>query len=383
MSAPLRILYLEDDLADAELVRDTLEAAGIAREVARVDVEGAFRAALQCGAFDLILADYTLPAFDGLSALRIVRQQLADVPFIFVSGTLDEEVAIDTLKMGATDYVFKTRLSRLVPAIRRAMREARERVEFRQQRDRVRQLEAELAHMDRVSIVGELAASIAHEVNQPLSGIVSSGSACLRWLAADPPNLDEARESVRRIVAAGRHAGNVIARIRTLTKTTVVPPEKLDLNETIRQVLVLIGDQATQNDVTVRTLFADGLSPVRGDRVQFQQVVLNLVMNAIEAMTAVSDGARELSITTRDVENGQVQVTVEDSGTGIDADAIEKIFEPFYTTKVTGMGMGLSICRSILQHHGGRLWVTASRGRGAVFHFAVPTYEGEDSNAGA
>ena len=382
MNAPLRILYLENDLADAELVQETLEADGIACELTRVEAEGEFRAALQRGGFDLILADYTLPAFDGLSALRIVRQQLADVPFIFVSGTLGEEVAIDALQTGATDYVFKTRLSRLVPAIRRAMREAEERVELRQQRERLRQLEAELAHMDRVSIVGELAASIAHEVNQPLSGIVSSGSACLRWLAADPPNLEEARESARRIVAAGRHAGEVIARIRTLTKPTAAPAEKLDLNETIRQVLVLIGDEAKRNKVTLRTLFADGLSPVTGDRVQFQQVVLNLVINGIEAMTSVSDRARELVITTRNIDPDRVQVTVEDSGMGIDPNAIEKIFEPFYTTKSTGMGMGLSITRSILERHGGGLSVTAKRDRGAMFYFTVPKYDEEESHAG-
>ena len=311
-----------------------------------------------------------------------MRQQLADVPFIFVSGTLGEEVAIDALQMGATDYVFKTRLSRLVPAIHRAMREAGEKVELRQQRERLRQLEAELAHMDRVSIVGELGASIAHEVNQPLSGIVSSGSACLRWLAADPPNLEEARESVRRIVAAGRHAGEVIARIRALTTRSTAPAEKLDLNETIRQVLVLIGDEAKRNNVTIRTLFADGLSAVTGDRVQFHQVVLNLVINGIEAMTSVSDRARELVITTRNIDPDQVQVTVEDSGMGIDPNAIAKIFEPFYTTKSTGMGMGLSITRSILQRHGGGLSVTANRGRGAVFYFTVPKYDEEESHAG-
>jgi len=382
MTPPLSILYLENDPADAELVEETLEADGIACELTRVEAEGEFRAALRRDGFDVILADYTLPAFDGLSALRIVRQQRADVPFIFVSGTLGEEVAIDALKMGATDYVFKTRLSRLVPAIHRAMREMRERVELRQQRERLRQLEAELAHMERVSIVGELAASIAHEINQPLSGVVSSGSACLRWLAADPPNLEEARESVRRIVAAGRHAGEVIARIRALTTRSAAPAEKLDLNETIRQVLVLVRDEAKRNEVTIRTLFADGLSPVTGDRVQFQQVVLNLVINGIEAMTGVSDRARELVITTRNIDSDQVQVTVEDSGMGIDPDAIERIFEPFYTTKSTGMGMGLSITRSILQHHGGGLSVTAKRGAGAMFYFTVPKYDEEESNAG-
>jgi signal transduction histidine kinase len=378
MSSPLRILYLEDNLADAELVHETLDGDGIACEVTRVEAEGEFRAALRRGGFDLILADYTLPAFDGLSALEIARQHRADVPFIFVSGTLGEEVAIDALKMGATDYVFKTRLSRLAPAIQRAMREAGERVELSEQRERLRQLEAKLVHMDRLSIVGELATSIAHEVNQPLSGIVSSGGACLRWLAADPPNLEEARESVRRIVAAGRHAGEVIARIRALAKPTAAAAEKLDLNETIRQVLVMVGDEAKRNKVTIRTLFADGLSSVTGDRVQFQQVVLNLLINGIEAMTSVSDRPRELAITTANIDPNQVQVTVEDTGIGIDPNTLEKMFEPFYTTKSTGTGMGLSIARSILQQHGGALWATARRGAGAMFCFTVPKYDQQE-----
>jgi PAS domain S-box-containing protein len=260
-----------------------------------------------------------------------------------------------------------------------------ERKRAEQEREMLQQLQAQLAHMDRISILGELAASIAHEVNQPLAGIVSSGGACLRWLAADPPNLEEVRESIRRIVGAGKHAGEVIARIRALTKRAAAPEEKLNLNETIREVLVLVGDEAKRNKVTVRTVFADGLSPVFGDRVQLQQVLLNLIINAIEAMSSVSvsERSRELVITTRNTDAEQVQVTVEDSGTGIDANAIQKIFDPFYTTKSTGMGMGLSISRSILQHHGGRLWATAKASPGAIFHFALPKYHEEESNAGA
>jgi PAS domain S-box-containing protein len=240
-----------------------------------------------------------------------------------------------------------------------------------EQRERLLQLEAELAHMDRIVILGELAASIAHEVNQPLSGIVSSG-ACLRWLAADPPNLEEVGEAVRRIVGAGKHAGEVIARIRALTKRTEIPKEKLDLNETIREVLILVGAEAKRNKVIIQTVFADGLSPVWGDRVQLQQVLLNLVINAIEAMSNVNERTRELVITTRNIDPEQVQVTVEDSGMGIDTNAIQKIFDPFYTTKSTGMGMGLSISRSILQRHNGRLWATAKDGPGTSFHFALP-----------
>jgi PAS domain S-box-containing protein len=242
-----------------------------------------------------------------------------------------------------------------------------------EERQRLRQLEADLAHINRVSMMGELAASIAHEVNQPLSGVVSNGSACLRWLAADVPNLEEARENARRIVRDGKRAAEVIARIRALSKRAATSRERLDLNETIQDVLALVADEAKKESVIVRTQFADDLSPVSADRVQLQQVILNLVMNAIEAMSSVGDRARELAITTRNIDPDQVQVTVEDSGIGIDAQTIDKIFDSFYTTKPGGMGMGLSISSSILQAHGGHLWATPNDGRGASFHFTLPT----------
>ena len=213
------------------------------------------------------------------------------------------------------------------------------------------------------------------------SDLVSNGSACLRWLAANVPNLDEAREAARRIVRDGKRAGEVIARIRALTKRASTPRERLDLNETIREVLVLVGDTAKREDVSIETKFADDLSPVSGDRVQLQQVVLDLVMNAIEAMSTVRERPRELLITTGNVED-QLQVTVEDSGPGLDPNTTAKIFEPFYTTKSTGMGMGLSISRSILQSHGGRLWATAKDGTGTIFHFRLPNYQEGGSRAG-
>jgi len=231
-------------------------------------------------------------------------------------------------------------------------------------------------------MLGELTASIAHEVNQPLSGVVSNASASLRWLAGDSPNLEEAREAARRIVRDGKRAGEVIARIRALTKKAPTPREKLDLNETLRQVLALVGDEAKRKSVNIRTQFADDLSPVSGDQVQLQQVVLNLAMNAIEAMSNVGDRARELVITTRNIDADQVQVSVEDSGVGLDPNTMQKIFEPFYTTKPTGMGMGLSISRSILQAHGGRLWAASKDGAGTIFYFTLPKHHEEESNAG-
>ncbi len=250
-----------------------------------------------------------------------------------------------------------------------------------QEREKLRQLEADFAHINRVSMMGELAASVAHEVNQPLTGIVSNGSACLRLLAGDTPNIEEAREAVGDMVRDGKRAGEVIARIRAMTKRATTPREQLDLNEVIREVLVLIADEAKKSSVVMRTQFANDLSPVIGDRVQLQQVVLNLVMNAMEAMSSVTGRSRELSIHTRNVDGGQVQVTVEDSGTGLDPNTITKIFQPFYTTKSSGMGMGLSICRSIVQNHGGRIWVTANDGPGTSFHFTLPQYHGEEQDA--
>jgi PAS domain S-box-containing protein len=255
--------------------------------------------------------------------------------------------------------------------------DARKRAE--EQRER---LEADLAHINRVSMMGELAASIAHEVNQPLSGIVSNGGACLRWLAGDAPNVEEVREAVGDIVRDGKRAGEVIARVRALTKRTAPPKEKLDPNETIREVLTLVGDEAKRNRVTIRTQFVDDVFPILGDRVQLQQVVLNLIMNGIEAMSSEGERARQLVITTRNIDPDQVQVTVEDSGVGLDPNTMARIFDPFYTTKAGGMGMGLSISRSIVQNHGGRLWATAKDGPGTVFHFALTRYQEEGSDAG-
>ena len=236
-------------------------------------------------------------------------------------------------------------------------------------------------------MMGELAASIAHEVNQPLTGIVSNGGACLRWLGADgpipAPDAEEVREAVRDMVRDGKRAGEIITRIRALTKRTAPPRETLDLNETVREILALVGAEAKKNSVTIRTQFADEVGPVFGDRVQLQQVLLNLVMNAIQAMSGVSDRARQLAITTRNTEPDQVELTVQDSGTGLAPEVMARIFYAFYTTKSSGMGMGLAICRSIVERHGGRLWAVNNEGPGASFHFVLPKYQEEKQNTGA
>jgi len=253
--------------------------------------------------------------------------------------------------------------------------------ERRRAEEALRQAQAALAHVTRLTTMGEMTASIAHEINQPLSGIVSNGSACLRWLAGDSPNLEEARESARRIVRDGKRAGEVIARVRALARRAGTPSGKLDINQTIREILALVGDEAKGKGAIVRTQFADDLAAVLGDRVQLQQVVLNLIMNGIEAMSSVEGRPRELVITTRNIEDEQVLVTIQDSGTGLEPQNLDKIFDAFYTTKPAGLGLGLSVSRSIVQKHGGRLWAAANDGPGTTFHFTLPKSDEEPSIA--
>ena len=252
---------------------------------------------------------------------------------------------------------------------------------LRRSEETLRQAQAALAHITRLTTMGEMTASIAHEINQPLSGIVSNGSACLRWLAGDLPDLEEAREAARRIVRDGKRAGEVIARVRALAKKTDTTIGRLNMNEMIREVVSLTLDEVQRNSAAVRVDLADDLSPVLGDRVQLQQVVLNLIMNGIEAMSSIRGRPRELSISTRNVEADQVRVTIRDSGVGLKPEDMDRIFASFYTTKPAGLGLGLSISRSIVQNHGGRLWATANDGPGTTFQFTVPKYHEDPSVA--
>jgi C4-dicarboxylate-specific signal transduction histidine kinase len=238
------------------------------------------------------------------------------------------------------------------------------------------QAQAELAHITRVMTMGELTASIAHEVNQPLAALVTNANAGLRWLAGKPPNLEEARECLRRIIRDGNRAGDVITRIRSLVKKSAPAKTWLDLNDTIQEVLLITNAEARRHQVVVRTELAAALPPVRGDRVRLQQVILNLVMNGIEAMKEVTDRPRELLIRSRPEASSHVLVAVQDRGIGLDEQRLERVFEAFYTTKREGMGMGLPISRSIIEAHGGRLWPTAHRDDGATFQFTLPTEGG-------
>ncbi len=241
---------------------------------------------------------------------------------------------------------------------------------------RLREVQDELAHVTRVTTMGELAASIAHEINQPIAGVVINGNACLRWLSrvkSDSEDLKEVRESIQRIIRDGNRAGEIIARIRTLFKKTELAKEPLDLNETIREIMVLARNEIDKHRVAFRLELSDGLPRVVGDRVQLQQVMLNLILNAIEAMATIQGRARDLVIETQDNGEQEVVVTVRDTGIGLGAESSEHIFTAFHTTKPGGLGMGLSISRSILENHCGRLWVAPQEGYGTSFCFALPS----------
>ncbi len=507
MKSPLRILHLEDDASDAELIREALAAGGFVCQSTRVETEADFTASLEQERFDLILADYTLPSFDGLSALKIARQGWPRLPFIFVSGTLDEEVAIEALKVGATDYVFKTRLTRIVPSVRRALREEEERIEldrsekalrrsqaylaeaqklshtgsfgwdvssgkiywsqetFRifayepaievtieriferthpedlsmvrqlvdrvsrekqefdfehrllipdgsvrhirvvgqpsndesggfefvgavtdvtahkraeDEQERLRQARAELAHVSRVTTMVELTASLAHEINQPISAALTNSRTCLRWLTREPPDLEEAREAASRSVKDATRAADIISRIRLLFEKRTPQRVSVHVNDAIQAVIALLRSEADHYAVAIRTDLADDLPKVMADPVQLQQVFMNLMLNGIQAMKHMGVAA-ELTIKSQRGDNGHVLVSVSDTGVGLSPEQTDQIFRAFYTTKPDGTGMGLPISRSIVESHGGRLWATANSGRGATFHFTLP----KDVEAGA
>ena len=245
-------------------------------------------------------------------------------------------------------------------------------VEARESEQRYREVQMELVHANRVATMGQLSASIAHEINQPIGAAITYADAGLRWLGANPPNLEEARQAFGLILKSGVRAGEVMDRIRALAKKA--PPQKgsLEINEVILEVIVLTSREMEKNGISAQTQLAKGLPAIQGDRVQLQQVILNLPINAIEAVSGMKEGPRELLISTIMNEHDDVAVSVRDSGPGLNSDSLERLFDPFYTTKSDGMGMGLSICQSIVEEHRGRIWATANVPRGAAFHFTIP-----------
>jgi PAS domain S-box-containing protein len=233
--------------------------------------------------------------------------------------------------------------------------------------------QSELAHLSRVLTMGELAASIAHEVNQPLTAVVTYGGACMEWLSSNPPNVEQAKHAVGRIIKDGSRAGAVLHRIRAMFKKETPAKEWLDINEVIHELAAFLRDKFTAHHIVWRTDLAPSLPKVKGDRIQLQQVVLNLVMNSIDALERATSGPKELAISSRKETETGIVVRIEDSGVGLSPDIAAEIFNPFFTTKAQGIGMGLSISRSIVEAHHGRLWVTSRPRGGAIFQFSIPS----------
>ena len=235
--------------------------------------------------------------------------------------------------------------------------------------------QTELAHANRVTAMGELTAAIVHEVNQPIAGVVASADAAMRWLVAQPPDLEEARQALESIVEDGKRTSEIVTRVRALAKKVAPRREALDINQVILDVIALTRTQIQRNDVVLLTQLSVEIGPILGDRVQMQQVILNLILNAVEAMAAIA-GHRELRISTKSHAQDGVLVAVADSGPGLGTGDLDRLFEAFYTTKSEGMGMGLSICRTIVEAHGGRIWASRNDASGATLQFVLPPYAG-------
>jgi C4-dicarboxylate-specific signal transduction histidine kinase len=244
----------------------------------------------------------------------------------------------------------------------------------RQAQEALRTALAELARVTRVTALGQISASIGHEVNQPLAAIAINASAGLRWLTREVPEVDEAHACVSRIVEEANRASEVIRKIRDLAKGADPEVVPLDINEVIDEAVALVKQEALSHRVTVQLQLAPELPLVRGDRIQLQQVIINLAINGVQAMATVTDRARVLTIQTEQHKSDQVLVAVQDVGVGVEPDELDRLFSAFYTTKPDGMGIGLSICRSIIDAHGGRVWASRNIGSGTTFQFTVPAY---------
>jgi signal transduction histidine kinase len=245
-----------------------------------------------------------------------------------------------------------------------------ERKRAEEERERLRQVQADLAHLSRVTTMGELTASLAHEIRQPISAAVTNAKTCLRWLVRDAPDLAEASEAASRIVKDATRAADIISRISALFKKGALQRELVDVNEVIREMIVLLRSEANRYSVSIRIELAEDLPTVIADRVQLQQVFMNLMLNGIDAMKGIT-GEGELTIKSK-ADDGQVLVSVSDTGVGLPLEQAEQIFKAFFTTKDEGIGMGLPISRSIIESHGGHLWATGGSGRGATFQFTLP-----------
>jgi PAS domain S-box-containing protein len=387
---PRFLMALSEDITERKLAEEKLRRSGaLLAQVQSVSLTGGF--SWRVDKDDVTFSEEAYRIFEFEKDAPVTLERIAgrvhpeDLPL------LSEK--IERVRSGGNDLDYEIRLRmpdnsiKYLHTISQGIRDQAGRLEIigaiqdvtqrRLSEDALSKARSELTHVTRTTSLGVLTASIAHEVNQPLSGIITNAGTCLRMLAADPPNVDGARETARRTIRDGNRASEVVTRLRALYGKKAPTTESVDLNEATREVLALSSSELQRSRVILRPELADDLPLVIGDRVQLQQVILNLIRNASDAMSAVEDRPRQLLIRTEGDEDDRVRLTVQDAGVGFDPKAADRLFESFYTTKNDGMGIGLSVSRSIIESHHGRLWATLNNGPGAAFSFSIPRVTGE------
>ncbi len=384
MKTPLRLLHLEDDSVDADLVAATLTEAGLSCVSRRVDTRSTFLAALSEGGFDLILADYSIPGFDGMTALALARQQAPDIPFLFVSATIGEELAIDAMHQGATDYVLKQRLGRLVPSVQRALRERDDRRERKRAEDALIQSEKQFRQAQKMEAVGRLAGGIAHDFNNLLTVIMGYSHVLSAELGPDHPLQGKIEETQK----AGERAAMLVRQLLAFSRKQPIEPRILTLNGIVTNLEGML-QRLIGSDIRLVIMLDPANSQVKADQAQLEQVVMNLVVNARDAMTkggTLTIETAPVELTTSPVYHVQplppgpyVRLSVGDTGSGMDRETQAHIFEPFFTTKEEGKGsgLGLSTVFGIVTQSGGGIDVTSRIGHGTRFDIFLPRIAAE------